>query len=329
MSQIHLGIIGMGYAGQQHFAASVAIDGLEAVAVADPRKPAGVPPGVRMFESWRELIKSAGVDAVSICLPHHLHQEVSLAAIAAGKHVLLEKPIACTLDEAAQIVEAARRAKVTLVVELTHRFYEPVREARAAIARGVLGRLIAVEDRIIENIPEEFPAWILSKAEAGGGVALTNGVHMLDRIAFVTGQRPAFTGGHAGYTQGLGDIEDTAAMLLRLDDGTPAQLLASWRRGAATRMDDELTIYGTRGTIRVYAWRGWKFEPVEGVTEEHVCYPEEWSTAGAALSAMTAAMREFTAAVNGRAGVHPLAEAALASQALIHTFYRHAAEQNG
>ncbi|MCC7193486.1 MAG: Gfo/Idh/MocA family oxidoreductase [Phycisphaeraceae bacterium] len=323
MSNIRLGIIGMGFAGRQHLGASAAVDGLDVIAVADSQRLDGLPQHLQIFKSWNDLIKSRDIDAVSICLPHHLHRDAALAAIAAGKHVLLEKPIACNLDEAKDIVAAAKKAGITLVVELTHRFYKPMREARAAIEQGVLGKLVVATDRIVQYIPEGYSSWIYSRDKAGGGVALTNGVHMLDRLAFITGKRLSFTSGHAGYTQGMGDAEDTAAMLLQFEDGIPAQFLASWRRGSPMQMDDELTVYGTNGTIRIFAWRGWRFEPLNGEARETHSFPKEWGLADVVRSAMSSAMQEFADAVKTGVSIHPLTEAALTSQTLIDAFYRH------
>jgi predicted dehydrogenase len=118
-------------------------------------------------------------------------------------------------------------------------------------------------------------------------VALTNGVHMLDRIAALTGQSITFEYGRAGFKAKLGDVEDTATLSLSLSDGTPVQVLAAWPRGGSA-CDDELTLYGTGGTLRVWAWRGWRFEPLAGTEapSETASYsPEADSTAAAALAA--------------------------------------------
>ena len=156
---------------------------------------------------------------------------------------------------------------------------------------------------------------------AGGGVALTNGIHMLDRIAYVCGQPLTLVGGSAGYTQQLGDVEDTAAMQLRLADGTPAHLLASWVRGGQGT-DDELTIYGTGGTLRVWAWRGWRFEPIDGCAEERACYDPKDNTFVRGRIGMAGAIREFVSAVTDERDTDPLPEEALAAQAIIDEFYR-------
>ena len=99
---INLGIIGFGYCGRQQLQAAASVPGLRVVAVAD-REPGALPGDVVFYREWARLLADPRVDAVSICLPHFLHNEVTLAAIEAGKPVLLEKPLAPRLSEAEEI----------------------------------------------------------------------------------------------------------------------------------------------------------------------------------------------------------------------------------
>src|SRR5262249_19733765 len=153
-------------------------------------------------------------------------------ALKAGKHVLLEKPLGATIEDARRIAELSQRSDRVVMMGMTHRFYPPMTQARELMRSGRLGRIVAVEDRIIEPISSRVTGWLLNRALAGGGVALTNGIHMLDRVAWLLGQELVFRSGAAGHTQELGDIEDTATMQLTLADGTPVALLASWIKRA-------------------------------------------------------------------------------------------------
>src|SRR5262249_20637720 len=144
------------------------------------------------------------------------------------KHVLLEKPLAAAIEDARRIADLSRRSDRRVMMAMTHRFYPPMREARELVQSGRMGTIVAVEDRIIEPISSRLTAWLLTRALAGGGVALTNGIHMLDRVAWLLGQSLTFHSGAAGRTQALGDVEDTATMQLTLADATPVTLLASW-----------------------------------------------------------------------------------------------------
>jgi phthalate 4,5-cis-dihydrodiol dehydrogenase len=326
---IDLGIIGMGYTGQQQLRAVEAVAGLRVCAACDVEsgRLASLPAGVARHARWEDLLADERVGAVSVCLPHHLHGPVVEAALGAGKHVLVEKPLAVDLEQAdrlAAVAGAADAAGQVSMVEMTHRFYPPVQQARAVVRTGRLGRVFAVEERIVQPVREgELPGWIFRRRQAGGGVALTNGVHMLDRIGWVCGQAVRFRSGVAGCADRLGDVEDTASMHLSLADGTPVLLLAAWFRGPGVT-DDELTVYGTGGTLRVWAWRGWAFEPAGGAREEHACYPDAADHAARARIGMAGALAEFAAAIAARRPASPGFGEILQVQRLIDRFYTEA-----
>lgn len=323
---IRLGIVGMGRIGTQQLTCASDIPSVCVSAVSDPMaiEQSGEKPRPRWFSRCEEMLAQAELDAVSICVPHHFHGSIARAALEAGKHVLIEKPLALTVAEARDLVELARRRERVFMVELTHRFYPPVRQAAAMVRRGRLGDIYAAEDRIVEPAGAQIQTWLTRKSTAGGGVALTNGIHMLDRIAFVTGHSLRLLDGSAGYSAALGDIEDAAAMLLSLDHGAPVQLLAAWPRGSGPG-DDELTIYGTRGTLRVWAWRGWRFESSDGgALEQQDCYSADDDAAARVRVGVKAAMEEFASAILQQRAPDPSAEAALAAQELVEDFYQRA-----
>ncbi|MDP6776012.1 MAG: Gfo/Idh/MocA family oxidoreductase, partial [Candidatus Latescibacteria bacterium] len=99
-NHLSLGIIGFGYAGRQLARSAETVPEIRVTAAAEVNPAAEADDGVELFKDWRELLQQPDVQAVAVCLPHHLHAEVTLAALAAGKHVLLEKPLAHRLQEA-------------------------------------------------------------------------------------------------------------------------------------------------------------------------------------------------------------------------------------
>ena len=326
---VRFGIIGMGTIGAQHYRCASTRANITVTAVADPAPPAPIkdvdlPQDVAVHADWRELLTRDDVDAVSICTPHDVHREMTEAALAAGKHVMLEKPLSHTIDDARAIVDAAAQSDRVLMVELTHRFYPPVVEAQQQVAAGRVGHIYAIEDRVVQPFPPHMPSWMSRKAVAGGGAGLTNGIHLLDRIAAVSSQSLRFVNGAIGYTAAFGDVEDTAALFLTLDDGTPVQVLIAWPKGEGP-MDDELTIYGSLGTLRVWAWRGWRFEPIgpDQSPQQHDGYAPDQPIVGRSRIAIGAAIDEFVAAITERRPPNPPPEAALTAQELIEQFYQH------
>jgi predicted dehydrogenase len=208
------------------------------------------------------------------------------------------------------------------MVEMTHRFYPPLIAAREMIQSGVLGDLYAIQDRIIEPVGAQIPHWMKNRALAGGGVALTNGVHMLDRIAFVTDDELVFETGRAGYNTNLGDIENAAMMQLHTrQNGAPIQLLMAWPRGAAAG-DNELTIYGSAATLRVWAWHGWRLEPMNGKpAREELCYATQDDLSARVRLGVCGALEEFAAAIRKNRAPRPSADESLAAQRLVEQFY--------
>ena len=319
---LSLGIIGFGYAGRQLARSAEAVPGVRVIAVADTDASSDPPDDdVEMHRDWKELLRRPDVQAVAVCLPHFLHADVASAVLDAGKHLLLEKPLAHRLREAVQIVDAAERSGLVTLVEMTHRFYPPVQQAREWVRSGRMGRIYAVVDGIMQpTLPGTLPEWIFQREAAGGGVALTNGIHMLDRIAWVCGQELTYRHGVASWAERQGDAEDTAAMVLSLADGTPVSLLASWPK-ARGPLDDELTVYGTEGTLRIWAWRGWRFEPGDGDAEDHACYPEDVDRLARVRLGMAGALSEFSAAIREGRAASPSPAEVLKSQAIVEAFY--------
>jgi len=317
------GIIGLGGAGEVHYQTALASKAFEVVAVCDPAAIDRMPlaDGVTKYDDWRAMLDHKGLEAVSICTPHHLHGPMTTAALACGLHVLLEKPPAAELAEAERIADAARDAQRVVMMEMTHRFYPAMRAAKRVLDEGRLGRLYTVEDRIIEPVADGFPGWFVDRSKSGGGAAMTNGIHMLDRIAFTTGQALTFISGVIGDNVGRGDVEDTAAMLLKLDDGTPVQFLAAWPAGPRL-IDDELTFYGEGGTLRVWSWRGWQLDPIGAKGEFQPMFSPDNKHARHVESAFTAVFAEFADAIRTGRRASPDADDVLAAQRLVDTFYR-------
>src|SRR5262245_17758390 len=132
--------------------------------------------GGRGYEGAADLLADPNVDAVVICLPHWLHARTAIDAARAGKHVLVEKPMAVTVDECDQMIAAAREAGVKLMVAHTRRFYPGVLAVKESIEAGIIGEPIAADARFVKNWGFKSRApWYNDRAR-GGGMWLTNGV---------------------------------------------------------------------------------------------------------------------------------------------------------
>jgi predicted dehydrogenase len=320
---MNFAIIGYGYTGQQHARALSRIPGvtLRAVAEQDVTKRKQIT--VRALADYRPLLEDPQIDAVSVCLPHHLHEKVASLALQARKHVLVEKPLAIDVAGGKRLCRLSRKVQKVLMIEMTHRFLPPLQEAQKLVASDVIGRVIAVDEYLIEGIGlfGSLPEWMLRRTKAGGGVALTSGIHLLDHIAWICGRPLTLKAACFGDAQKLGDVEDTAALFLELPDGTPVHIVLCWRKEDST-VDCQLTIVGSKGTLKVSPWGTLSLVTREDSMSRSF-FQKNLNTAERALLGMKSALKEFIEAVKKSRPPIPAPEDSLVSQALIEQGYQH------
>jgi len=270
---LRAGVIGVGWAGRQHIAAYDAMPGVELAVIAGleeaERTELAARHGVeRDVARWEDLLETEGLDVVSIAVPTFLHARIALAAFERGLHVLCEKPIARTVEEATEMVAAARAAERVLDVAFNHRRRGDIQALKAVIDAGRLGDPYYAKAWWLRRsgIPT-LGSWFTRADLAGGGPLLDIGVHVLDYSLFLLGH-PAITAVTAATydllgTSGFGsdpdsgktgatdaatfDVEDLATVFMRLRGGGTLSVEASW---AAHRTDQDefgITLYGTEG----------------------------------------------------------------------------------
>ena len=183
-----------------------------------------------VHEHWGDLLKS-DVDAVDICLPHHLHREAILDAAEAGKHVLVEKPLCVSLAEAEDIRKARRQNGITIMCAHNQIFHPAVQRARDLIREGRIGRVLTartVDCFHISRTQEEW-GWRAKLSLAGGGCLIDTGYHPSYLLLFLVGQRPTgVVAMNHNYLQPLIEGEDTASVLVRFEGGAVGNIFTSW-----------------------------------------------------------------------------------------------------
>jgi predicted dehydrogenase len=237
----------------------VAICGRTAPAVATAAKRYG-------FENhhldWTAVVKDANVELVDNCLPNHLHAAPSIAAVEAGKHVLCEKPLARTVDEAKAVTQAAKRAGVKHMTGFNYRFLPAVRLAKRMIERGDLGKILQFRAAYLQEwiMDPGFPlVWRLQQRHAGSGALGDLGSHIIDLArhlvdevaavcalteTFVT-ERPRPDDPSA---TGRVDVDDAFIALTRFRGGAIGSLEAS-RFCAGRKNYQRIEIHGTEGSL--------------------------------------------------------------------------------
>lgn len=208
--------------------------------------------GLRLFERLDDLLGE--VDAVVVTAPNALHHPYTLAAVKAGKHVLCEKPLATTVEHAAEMVRRAREAGVQLMTAFPMRFSPPVVTARKAVESGAVGEIRALTGSNNGQMPA---GWFSDPELAGGGATMDHIVHLADIYRWLLGSEPVEVTAEAGTLLHEGiRVDDVAMVLLRYPGGAIGTIDASWSRpaGFPTWGGLSFRVVGTGGVLEVDAF---------------------------------------------------------------------------
>ena len=220
-------------------------DPVRARRLAQAHRAAGV------FASLEEVLADRRVDAVSLVLPHHLHARAACQALDAGKHVLVEKPLATTLDEADQMIAAATRTGNVLMVAENAHFRPAIAEAARAISRGDIGEPLYMEVRA--GGPARLDGWKADAARMGGGVFLDIGIHYVRAMRLLLGEPDRVWATRAMPVNTRISGDDSIRVIFANRAGWQAHLLLSWvsPRGGVP----DITVSGERGVVELWPLR--------------------------------------------------------------------------
>lgn len=234
---IKVGLVGCGDIARVHAQGWEAIaNRASVVAVADvaeesTRQMAERFGGVPSFSDYRAMLAEVELDAVDLCLPHHLHAAAIIAAAEAGKHILCEKPLCLSLAEAGTIDSAVRANGVTMMCAHNQLFDPAVAKAKEMIEAGTIGETYMVRtcDCFRHTKPLNQWGWRADAKSMGGGCLIDTGYHPTYLLLYFAGQAPLQVSAMAGrfFIKSL-DGEDSAMMSVKFSDGTLGQVLTSW-----------------------------------------------------------------------------------------------------
>ncbi len=224
---VGLGVVGMGRHGSRYVTHLLeGVPGCHLAAVSRRDEAAGRAfaerHGVPFCAEWRELVTRPAVEAVVVVTPPALNRDVCLAAARAGKPLLIEKPLALSVAEGREMVDAARAAGVVLMTAQTLRFTPVLERLKASLP------LIAPLEYLCLTMRAERPPhpWLDDPAQAGGGVLLEIGIHLLDLIRYLTGEEAVEAGGEM-IRRHTTRVEDLAQARFRLVSGLPCHVEVS------------------------------------------------------------------------------------------------------
>lgn len=228
-----VGIIGAGLQGRRRAQVlkEFADDKLVIVASAhwERAKPLADEMGCQATTNWEDVVAREDIDAIIVCTPPNSHLPMCLAALKRGKHVLCEKPLARTPEEAKQIVEAVYRNGVKLKCGFNHRHHPGIQKAREWFDKGIIGELNFLRCRYgIGGRPGYEKEWRAKAEISGGGQLMDQGMHALDLSCWFLGEFSQAFGFLSTSFWNIAPLEDNAFVLLRTKKGQVASIHVSW-----------------------------------------------------------------------------------------------------
>ncbi len=248
-------LVGCGRISKNHFDAIEQIDGLELVAVADadPERAAqaGAQWNVPHFASYEKMLKESKADVVTIATPSGLHAEQGVAAALAGKHVVMEKPMAISLTGADALVHACDKAGVRLFVVKQNRLNLPVQMLKRAVDRNRFGRIYMASCTVHWARPQEYydqAPW-RGTWEFDGGAFMNQASHYVDLIQWLMGPVESVMAKTATLARRI-ETEDTGAAILKFRSGALGTIQVTML-AYPRNLEGSITILGEKGSAKI------------------------------------------------------------------------------
>ena len=261
-------------------------------------------PDAMATDDWRQVVASVHIDAVDICTPNHLHAEMALAALEAGKHVLVESPMALTAADADAMLKLAARKGVMVIPAHSVRFIGPYAAVVDAARAGRIGQVVEAEIAFGHDGPERRnpgATWYLDKAQSGGGPLVDLGIAQVDLLRAAIGSEVTEV---SAVTMGRrGEVEEKAEARLTFANGATAQLRCGW-----AGMENVLRLRGTEGTIELDATTPPRWVGPDGAVER-LEIPASPSVEAVFVAAVARDELPSVNAADGRAAVAVVAAA--------------------
>ncbi|MCE5215334.1 MAG: Gfo/Idh/MocA family oxidoreductase [Methanobacterium sp.] len=243
MKSINVGVIGVGAMGQNHVRVYSKIKNANLLAISDLMKGTLAEVSKEYntvgYVDYGNILEMPEIDAVSVCVPTTYHFEVVMGAIEQGKHVLVEKPIAFTLDEAKEMVDAARDAGVKLATGHVERFNPAVIEAKRLIDEGVIGEVVSASAKRVGPFPPRIK---------DVGVTIDLAIHEVDIMFHLFDSPVSNVYANMGSRLEKCEFEDHAELMMKFENGTVGVLETNWLTPYKKR---QLEIIGVDGIISI------------------------------------------------------------------------------
>lgn len=260
MEKVKIGVIGCGSIAQhRHLPEYKMNEQVELVAVCDINteraNSVAQQYGVKAYTNYEELLASSTVEAVSVCTPNYLHAPISVAALNSGVHVLCEKPMATSEEEAKAMIEAAKTNGKKLMIGHNQRFVASHQKARELIGKGEIGKIYSFRTAFGHGGPEGWSvdgkdSWFFKKDEAFIGAMGDLGVHKTDMLRYILNEEIVEVGAFVeSNAKDFANVDDNAVCVLKTESGIIGTLAASWAYNG--KEDNSTIVYGEKGILRL------------------------------------------------------------------------------
>lgn len=233
MEKVRFGVIGTGWVAQVfHLPILTRLDDVEIVAVCDRDKSRVTTVAERFnvsrsYTDYDEMLQKEDLHGVIVSTPTDLHKPIAIAALEAGRHVFVEKPIARFHEEAVSIAESAKKNKRHVMVGMNNRFRPDTMILKSFIENGELGKIFYIKSGWLKKLSSNNP-WITRKEKAGGGVFLDIGIVLLDLVLWMTGFPDIGRVTAKMYKHRTKSVEDSCIVFLELKQSVSVALEVSW-----------------------------------------------------------------------------------------------------
>jgi predicted dehydrogenase len=254
---IRVALLGSGYVQEFHARAVHEHPSAELVAVANWREQSATALAERyaiprVTTDWNEIVEATDVDAAVVATPNAFHAPQSVALLSAGKHVIVEKPMATSVAECDEMIDVSRASGAFLMVAHCWRFRDEVLVMRERVASGELGEVVKTRGYGAHATwgPE---GWFVDPALAGGGALVDMGVHAIDTARFLLGDpTPNRVCAAIGTRYGTYQVDDDGVLLITWSNGTNSVVESGWWQPHVGGLEADTEVYGTKGYARIW-----------------------------------------------------------------------------
>ncbi|MBO3802739.1 MAG: Gfo/Idh/MocA family oxidoreductase [Candidatus Brockarchaeota archaeon] len=264
MKKVRIGVVGCGgIANYFHLPELAKIEEAEIAAVADIKEDRAKATAAKFkvpkwYASYGKMLGEGGVDAVIVATPHPTHSPIAVDAIEAGKHVMIQKPMATNVEDADALVECARKHRKVKVMALPFVYFDnpTIKYVDNLVKGGKLGKVCMARVRVAHGGPEKYQegvakmfkerageTWFFDRKKAGGGALFDMGVYSITIATLLLG-RAKRVSSFMGTIDKKATVEDSAAIIMEMESGAIAVAETAWTQA---RGIDEFSLYGTEG----------------------------------------------------------------------------------